>query len=234
MRKLLIAARSDDLIAVLKRLFRKDFELSACTDGSTALTLIKHIQPDVLILDLLLPQIDGLELLRMLQPNIPPATLVLTDYTHPHVFQQAIDLGAGDIMAKPFRTEAVRSHIMQLLQFLDSDRTPNDPQSVAAAHLTALGLCSGHDGYQQLRLGIPLFRQDPALRLGKELYPAVITLWGSGTPKQIEHSIRLAITTAWNERDKAVWSRYFPGYERCPSNKDFIARLAQFTELPKQ
>lgn len=233
MRKLLIAVRSDDLIAVLKRLFQKDFELSACTDGNTAYTLIKHIQPDVLILDLLLPEIDGLELLRLLQPNVPSATLVLTDYTHPHVFQQAVDLGAGYIMAKPFRTEAVHSHVMQLLQFADSRQAPNDPQSVAAAHLTVLGLCSGHDGYQQLRLGIPLFRQDPALRLGKELYPAIITLWGSGTPKQIEHSIRLAITNAWKERDKAVWDSYFPGYEKCPSNKDFIARLAQFTELPK-
>ena len=58
MRKLLIAARSDDLIAVLKRLFQKDFELSACTDGNTALTLIKHTQPDVLILD---EPVDGLD-----------------------------------------------------------------------------------------------------------------------------------------------------------------------------
>ncbi len=233
MRKLLIAARSDDLTAVLKRLFQKDFELSACTDGSTAFSLIKHIQPDVLILDLFLPEIDGLELLRMLQPNVPPATLVLSDYTHPHVFQQAVDLGAGYFMAKPFRTEAVRSHVMHLLQFVDSNLVPNDPQSVAAAHLTALGLCSKHDGYQQLRLGIPLFRQDPALRMSKELYPAIITLLGNGNQKQIEHSIRLAITNAWERRDKAVWEFYFPGYTKCPSNKDFIARLAQFTELPK-
>ena len=234
MRKLFIAARSDDLIAVLKRLFQKDFELSACTDGSTALTLIKHIQPDILIVDFSLPQIDGLDLLRMLTPNVPPVILALSDYINSHVFQVAVDLGVGYIMAKPFRTEAVRSHILELLRHIDSKATPTDPQSVAAAHLTHLGLCNKHAGYQQLRVGIPLFRQDSTLRLGKELYPAIIALLGGGEHRRIERSIRSAIVYAWKRQNRAVWEQYFPGYTKCPSNKQFIARLAEFTELPKQ
>lgn len=232
MRKLLIAARSDDLIAVLKGLFRRDFELSACTNGNTALTLIKNIQPDVLILDLFLPEIDGLDLLRMLHPNVPPAILALTDYTHPHIFQQAVDLGVGSIMAKPFRSEAVYSHVIELLRYTASHPQPSDPQSIAAAHLNVLGLCGKHDGYQQLRLGIPLFRQDPALRLSKELYPAIATLRGEGNAKQIERSIRAAIQAAWDKRNKTLWEQYFPGYTECPTNKQFIARLAEFTALP--
>lgn len=232
MRKLLIAARSDDLFAVLKRLFKQDFQISTCTDGNTALTLIKGMKPDVLILDLSLPEIDGLDLLRMLYPNVPPVILALTDHPHAYPTQAAIDLGVGYVMTKPFRTEAVYPHVMEMLRYADAGRPPADPQSIAAAHLAALGFSGKHAGYHQLRVGIPLFRQDPSLRMDKELYPAIAVRLAQGTPKQISRSIDTAIQAAWAQRDSAVWDRYFPGCTDCPTNKAFIARLAEFTEPP--
>ena len=52
MQKILIADRSDDLCFVLKRLLEKEYDVTVCYDGETALSLIRRIRPDALILDL--------------------------------------------------------------------------------------------------------------------------------------------------------------------------------------
>lgn len=234
MRTLLIADRSDDLCVILKQALQTDFQITTCMDGITAMSLILHTQPDALILDLSLPHLDGLTLLEELAGHLPKAVLATTDDPSGYVHQMAVDRGAGHVMMRPFHTRSARSHIIGLLEYAQRPNPhPADPQSIAAAHLSRLGFDSTLDGYQQLRIGIPLFAQDPALRLGKELYPAIITLWHKSNPAAIERNIRTAIVTAWKQRDKAVWEIYFPGLTKCPSNKKFLARLAQFTKQPE-
>jgi hypothetical protein len=87
------------------------------------------------------------------------------------------------------------------------------------------------DGYRYLQVAIPLFAEDPAQRICKELYPAVARLLGVSGNNNIERSIRSAIEDAWVRRDPAVWDTYFPPgmvtREKGPSNKLFIARMAE-------
>ena len=234
MQKILIADRSDDICFVLKKQLQKEFEVSTCNDGSTALALIRGMHPDGLILDLRLPMLDGISLLRELQGALPPAVLAISDTGRDYEHRTAIDLGAGYVIARPFETRAVCGHIRGLMDYArNPNRPPVDPRSIVSAHLTRLGLDCSHDGYQQLRLGIPLFMQDPSLQLGKELYPAIISLWGRGDPVSVEHTVRRAIVSAWKTRDPAVWEEYFRGCTKCPNNKKFIARLAEFLEYPQ-
>ena len=116
MRKLLIADSSDDMCYVLKLAFQKEFEVSTCRDGLTALALIKGMRPDILILDLFLPQLDGLTLLQQLQGNLPPVILVSTYCTSPYTYQMATDRGAGYILIRPFKASTAYGHIMDLIK----------------------------------------------------------------------------------------------------------------------
>lgn len=227
MQKLLIAARSDDLCAAMKTMFSRDLEVTVCHDGSTALVLLRAIRPDALILDLFLPEIDGLALLQQLDGNVPPVILALTDcYPSSYEYQSGIDLGIRHFMTKPFRTEAAYMHIMKQFQYAAVSKTA-DPLAVADAHLEYLEIDRSCHGFQQLRLGIPMVAQDPTIRLEKELYVCISRLTGGATPRQIERTIRYAILDAWKRRDPAVWDRYFPGCTKPPSIKRFLARLAK-------
>jgi hypothetical protein len=134
-------------------------------------------------------------------------------------------------MINTCRAQAVYSTIMELVRYGNREDMLTPP-AVAAAHLQHLGISRKHDGFIQLRMGIPLFAQDPAQRLEKELYAAISTLLGNNTPKQIERTIRSCLKVAWQQRNEAIWQSYFPDCTKCPSNKAFIARLAEFADPP--
>lgn len=94
--------------------------------------------------------------------------------------------------------------------------------------LMELGVPAHRIGYKLLCLAIPLFAENDTQTLSKELYPVVAAEVGYCDWRAAEHSIRDVIVTAWNQRNPAVWAKYFPDCRRPPSNKQFIATLAQF------
>ena len=85
---------------------------------------------------------------------------------------------------------------------------------------------SGIIGFRFLKIGIPLYAQDPQQRICKELYAGIAGICGAGNWNQVERSIRSAIDAAWQIRSDA-WGKYFPGAETPPTGKTFISRLAQ-------
>lgn len=228
MRKLLIAEFSDTLRIQLQEVLRSEYAVTVCADGAAALRLLDELRPDALILDLMLPQIDGLSVLED-AAVLPPVVLCISSVPSEYVLQRATDLGAGYVLLKPCSIRSITSHLTHLLTTLDAPvQALRGAQARAATHLTALGINPGRDGGLQLRIGIPLFAQDPSQRLGKELYPSIVARCGNcGNTQDVEYTMRDAIQKAWALRDEALWERYFPGATRYPSNKRFIARLAQ-------
>ena len=109
-----------------------------------------------------------------------------------------------------------------------------DPRKLTAGqHLRALGFNVRDNGYIQLRAAIPMFAQDPAQVLSKELYPAVAKLYGFSSGNAVERDIRGSIKNAWLQRDDDVWCQYFPSsMDSYPTNKLFIATLAELLENP--
>ena len=93
--------------------------------------------------------------------------------------------------------------------------------------MQALGLSPKRDGFRALLTGIPLYAHDPQQSLSKELYPSIARFLGIGNYKSVERSIRSAIQDAWVERNPILWNSYFGTGSECPTNKLFIARLAQ-------
>ena len=100
---------------------------------------------------------------------------------------------------------------------------------IEATHqmLTDLNISVHRRGYQQLCVGIPRFALDNTQSLTKELYPYIASRFGNSDWQAVEHSIRLVLLEAWDSGNREVWEDYFPYCHRPPTNKQFIATLAE-------
>ena len=233
MQRLLIADGSEAFTSALANAFEGEFDLCICHDGETALELLSSFQPDILILQLMLPFKDGLTVLQEASYT-PPIILALTTYNSPYIEQRAFSLGVSYIMIMP-RISAVQVRLMDLIKEAEGVHCPEYSPTAVALHLHSMNFSPHLDGYQQLCIGVPLFCKDPNQRLSKELYPAIAAACGCKDHRSIEHSIRKSIEAAWKKRDNTVWAKYFPpdpkGHIPCPSNKAFISRLAQLLNM---
>lgn len=109
-------------------------------------------------------------------------------------------------------------------------KTPTINQSHQAqtvAMLHELSFPVHRCGYKQLTVAIPYFYQDDTQSLTKDLYPYVAQQYGHPDWHAVESSIRDVILDAWETRDPAAWDKYFPNLTKAPSNKLFIATLAE-------
>jgi len=95
------------------------------------------------------------------------------------------------------------------------------------AMLRELGISTHRLGYRYLTVAIPCYAADDTQSLTKELYPYVAHCFGHTDWHSIERSIRTVILAAWEQRDPVTWARYFPNQSKAPSNKQFIATLAE-------
>lgn len=228
MQTLLIAEESAEVANCIVRLLRGEFQISVCYDGDMALDMLEKNRPDILILNLMLPFKDGLTLLQESSYR-PPHILAYSHFINGYTAERAMELGIGALLNNP----TPRTVTLRLVDFL-SGRSPEEkeqtPQSKIALQLHLLRFASYLDGYRQLCVGIPLFHEDPQQNLSKELYPAIARICGYKTEKCVEHSIRKAIQNAWKRRTPGAWEQFFPNITRCPSNKAFLARMAELLD----
>jgi two-component system response regulator (stage 0 sporulation protein A) len=231
MYKLLIADSSESYTSALQAIFQKEFQLRICPDGETALEQLRDFRPDALIINLMLPYKDGLTVLQE-TPHRPRVILAITPFMSAYVQKAAEELGVQYLTILP----SVNSLRVRLMDLVATTIAPKeDLNAQAAVLLHSLNFTPHLDGYQQLCAAIPLYARNPGFRLCKELYPQVAEALQLSDPRTVEHSIRKAITSAWSHMDPVVWKKFFPvgeaGRLPCPTNKEFIARLAEFIEL---
>lgn len=224
MLKLLVADMSQEFTDALQKVLGNEFEMQICQDGETALELLHYFQPDVLVLNLVLPFKDGLTVLQE-SAHKPRVILAVTHILPPYAQQRALELGIQYIMFTP-RVDALRVRLMDMV----AETQPREETRVAV-HLHTLGFRTNLDGYRQLCVGIPIFAKNPGMLLSKELYPAIGEIFGLPDCRTVEHSVRKAITDAWARRDIIVWEKYFPGASEAPTNKAFISKLAEMSQL---
>ena len=106
---------------------------------------------------------------------------------------------------------------------------PPDSVSVALTHemLHALNVPIHRLGYRHLTVAIVRFSQGDMHSLTKELYPYLASYFGYKSWHAVENSIRGAIIDAWNNGDTDVWRQYFSYAKKPPTNKCFLATLAE-------
>jgi two-component system, OmpR family, alkaline phosphatase synthesis response regulator PhoP len=119
----------DDVKTVeLVRLYlaREGYEVLTGYDGAEALRLARESYPDLIVLDLMLPDIDGLEVCRTLRRESDVPIIMLTARTTDQDKLTGLDLGADDYITKPFSPKELAARVRAVLRRLPGERGPEE------------------------------------------------------------------------------------------------------------
>jgi len=126
--KLLVVEDEPNLLSIIRKgLSENNNEVSVAMDGRTALEMIQNHTFDVIILDIMLPDINGIEICRRLRAakNFVPILLLTALGTTENVVT-GLNAGADDYMAKPFKFSELQARISALARRSNQDNKPND------------------------------------------------------------------------------------------------------------
>ena len=212
-------------------------------NGLEALQLIGQLKPDLVLMDVVLPELDGLSVLRRLrtQNQKEPKIIFLSAFYGDQVLAETARLGVSYFLPKPCATNALLERIRSVFQ-----EQPAQPQGEDAALKNAvtaviheIGVPAHIKGYQYLREAIMIAVRDMDVinAVTKVLYPEVASRFDT-TPSRVERAIRHAIEVAWDRGDLETLQKYF-GYtvsntKGKPTNSEFIAMIADRLTLGNQ
>lgn len=105
-----------------KIIVKEGYHVLTATDASRGLRLIKEKSPEIVFLDIKMPRIDGIELLRRIRKiNKEVIVIMLTGFATLDTARKAMELGAHDYVTKPFDLEAIKASIRDALEVNASD-----------------------------------------------------------------------------------------------------------------
>lgn len=234
--KLLIADDNEEFRQALADALRGSYRIRTCRTGKEAMALLHSDHPDVLVLNLILPEMDGISLLEnAARSGIRPMVLATTRLDNDYVIESVTRLGVEYLMRRPCDIPSTVARIRDLSRRLEVPQvTPPDPVTQVSNLLLSLNLPTRLSGYALAREAILIKARNPKFAITKELYPAVAEACGCDRD-HVERCIRTAIDVAWKRRDDRIWQLYFPagpdGNIPRPSNGTFISRLADGMQL---
>nr|5WQ0_D Chain D, Stage 0 sporulation protein [Paenisporosarcina sp. TG-14] len=118
--KVAIADDNKELVKTLESYLADHPQIEVITtapNGKVILSLMENDLPDVLLLDIIMPHLDGLAVLEMMQANenlSKVQVIMLTAFGQEDVMKQAVDLGASYFMLKPFEFDRLDNQILQV------------------------------------------------------------------------------------------------------------------------
>ena len=260
---ILIADDNQDFSMTLASYLEKqeDMEvISVARDGNEAVEVIKNTNPDVAIVDIIMPHLDGigvLEKLNLLKLENKPICIMLSAVGQDKITQRAVALGAEYYIVKPFDIDLLIKRIRELKnykpnqnttfvtreikqQYIDvSTKTKNGEDNIEALVTNIIhevGVPAHIKGYQYLREAIMMVVNDIEIinQITKTLYPRIAEKYNT-TPSRVERAIRHAIEVAWGRGQAEVVENIF-GYtisasKGKPTNSEFIAMIADKLRL---
>lgn len=135
-KEILVVEDEADILEVIRfNLVRENFVVSIATDGAQALKAITRSRPDLVLLDLMLPGIDGLELCRQLKRDAQTATIpviMVTAKGGESDIVTGLELGADDYIAKPFNIKVLVARVRAVLR--RRQEASADPPDVIRRH----------------------------------------------------------------------------------------------------
>ncbi len=217
--KVVIAEPSVEVCEAYAQALEPDFQVICCRRGDEALARIQAEAPHLVIMEMSLPGMDGITLLRKLRDG--PPVLVISDLLSPYVVGALDSLGIQYAMRKPAVLSNMVDRALELACMGQGIPNPGDALEI----LRHLQIPAGRQGFQHLLTGLPLLANQRDQRMGKELYSHISQLTGASITS-IEKSIRDVLHAGWERGSRELWQKYFPGYTQCPKNKDFLFRIA--------
>lgn len=225
---------------------QEDIEVvGIANDGLEALKLLEMETPNVLILDIIMPHLDGLGVLEEIkQKKEKPYTIMLSAVGQDKVTQKAIQLGADYYIIKPFDFEIFLKRIRESKEEFPLTETSRQSteltkdeikniEKLSAEMIYSLGVPAHIKGYAYLKEAIVMVAKTPEYlnAVTKELYPGLAIQFDT-TPSRVERAIRHSIEVTWNqgksEKIKEMFEHLpkFKKGNKKPTNSEFIAVLA--------
>lgn len=236
---------SDLLVEYLEQ--QRDIEVvGKAYNGKEALDLIAENPPDVLLLDIIMPHLDGLGVLEKInEMENKPKVIMLTAFGQEDITRKAVELGASYYILKPFNMDVLVERIRLLgngavpapsVSSLSRVTKKSSLEADVTGIIHEIGIPAHIKGYHYLREAIMMVVEDVDLlgSVTKILYPRIAEKFDT-TSSRVERAIRHAIEVAWSRNNIDTIKKFF-GYtvntERGkPTNSEFIALVADRLRL---
>ena len=242
--KVLIADDSVEYTKMLSDFLRSSSEIEvvgSADNGEGALKILASHEVDVLILDIIMPILDGVGVLNNINTlQKRPKVLVISAMPPDNIMCEVMKLGANFFMAKPVNF----NNVLERVKTLYNEKLPNfvfpevmdaaenaDLEDAVTEIMHNLGVPAHVKGYHYARTAIMKVTQESGLidAITKQLYPMIAKLYNT-TPSRVERAIRHAIEIAWDRGDIDVLNDFF-GYtinhgKGKPTNSEFIAMIS--------
>ena len=242
MRRAITAAVSDSADLTL---------VGATDDGEQVPELVRRLQPDVVVMDLVLRTSDGIAVMQALhREKLHTHVIVHTRFYTQYVITECAALGADYFVPKGKSLSLLLERVRAVAapRVLDFPGVPvgaaprtetQNLESMVTDIIHEIGVPAHIKGYQYLREAIILTINDMEMinAVTKVLYPEVARKFNT-TPSRVERAIRHAIEVAWDRGDIEVLQKYF-GYtvsniKGKPTNSEFIAMIADSLTLRRK
>ena len=222
----------------------EEFEvMGIAADGEDALQMLQKKQADYLVMDLLLPKIDGLTILEKMRGMWNrPKVLVTSAFISKYVAVTAMRMGAQQLLYKPCSIDLVTKNLERMekgenggpVVFLWNGE--QNVETLVTSVLHEIGVPAHIKGYQYVREAIILAVKDvdKSNAILKCRYEEVASSFDT-TAKRVEQAIRHAVEVAWDRGDLDTLQRFF-GYtvsntKGKPTNTEFISLIADQVRL---
>ncbi len=125
MKRILVVDDEPTLVATLQyNLEREGYQVETALDGESAVATARAVKPDLILLDIMLPGLDGLEVCRILRRDTSAPILLLTAKVDEVDKVVGLELGADDYVTKPFGMRELMARVRALLRRAGSAGSP--------------------------------------------------------------------------------------------------------------
>lgn len=260
----LIADDNIEFATTLKRYFEKKDNMEVvdiAKDGNDAFDKIVRYRPDVVLLDVIMPHLDGIGVLEKINEahlEKSPFCVMISAVGQDKITKQAINLGAQYYVVKPFDIEVLIKRIEELknyqvpeervnnfviketktnyIEIAGKENKEENLEALVTNIIHEIGVPAHIKGYQYLREAIMMVVEniDMINQITKQLYPEIARKYKT-TSSRVERAIRHAIEVAWGRGRLDVMEKIF-GYtvnanKGKPTNSEFIAMIADKLRL---
>ena len=240
--RVLIVDDSKSYCKVVGELLNKNADIEVigtAHNGLQAIELIDRLKPDVVLLDVIMPGMDGLGVLERYSNVVDkPKFIMFTGFCQDEIVSRAIELGISFFVMKPFDHNLLVERIKEFSASWDSGtdvkkghRDGADLNSEVTALMHEIGIPVHIKGYNYLREAIIKACEDKNLlgALTKELYPKIASQFDTTSSKverSIRNAIKLACTRGNTEKIKKIFQYSVKNKEGKPTNGQFISTIA--------
>lgn len=257
---IIIAQANVNFKNVLENRFNrsKNFNVLGVTDnGETAVDLIAQKKPDLVLLDVILPKLDGLGVIDKIKDmhlKVDPIIVVISKIDSENIIQATLKRGVSYYFVRPVNLSLVETRLqeiyeiemstrsgkkyqeskMQYIRVNEEDTTYNR-EAIVTNFMHEIGISAHLSGYKFLIQAIMLAAQDKnrLSAITKCIYPTIAKHNKTST-QRVERAMRNAISNAWSRNYSVLMNNIFKNESfenRKPTNSEFIAVIADKVKL---